>query len=96
MQRNNQVYNNYKNTSKNDRHILITGNLADVIMDDFNEWLDDHNIMFWDDNMQEHVDEYIMSLFYQLQDEGLTNEEIESMENSIKRILINYCETIPF
>ena len=96
MKRDKQIYNNYKNTNKNDRHILITGNLVDVIMDDFNEWLNDHDIMFFNDNMERHVDDYITSLFYQLQDEGLSNEEIENMENLIERILINACETTPF
>lgn len=96
MQRNKQIYNNYENTNKNDRHILITGNLVDVIMDDFNEWLDDHNIEFLNDNMQKHINDYITSLFYQLQDESSSYEEIENMENLIKRILTNACETIPF
>ena len=96
MQRNKQIYNNYENTNTNDRHILITGNLVDVIMDDFNEWLDDHDIEFLNDNIQKHIDDYITSLFYQLQDESSSYEEIENMENLIKRILTNAYETIPF
>lgn len=96
MKRNKQIYNNYEKTNKNDKHILITGNLFDVIMDDFAEWLDDHNINFFQNDIKKHIDEYIMSLFYQLQDEGLNDEEIENMENLIKKFLTNACEELPF
>ena len=96
MKRTMQIYNNYEKTNKNDKHILITGNLFDVIMDDFAEWLDDHNIGFLKNDIQKHIDDYITTLFYQLQDEGLDNEEIENVKNLIKRFLKNACEELPF
>ena len=96
MKRNGKIYKNYYETKPTDKHILITGNFSDVIFDDFREYLEDHHINFISEEAEKRIDDYIMSLFYQMQDEIEEEEDRETMENIIKRILTNACESLPF
>lgn len=96
MQRTTTNYINYYDTKPADKHILITGNLTDVICDDFNEFLKDHHIEFFSENAEKQVDNYIMSLFYQMQDEIPEEEDRESLERIIKKIVLDYVSSIPF
>lgn len=96
MKRNGKIYKNYYDTRPTDKHILITGNFSDVIFDDFRGYLEDHHIDFISEEAEKRIDDYIMSLFYQMQDEIEEEEDRETMENIIKRILISACESLPF
>lgn len=96
MKRNGEIYKNYYETKPTDKHILITGNFSDVIFDDFREYLEDHHIAFISEEAEKRIDDYIMSLFYQMQDEIEEEEERETMENIIKKILTSACQSLPF
>lgn len=96
MKRSGKIYKNYYETRPTDKHILITGNFSDVIFDDFREYLEDHHIDFIPEEAEKRIDDYIMTLFYQMQDEIEEEEDRETMENIIKRILTDACESLPF
>ena len=96
MKRNGKIYKNYYETKPTNKHILITGNFSDVIFDDFREYLEDHHIAFISEEAEKRIDDYIMSLFYQMQDEIEEEEERETMENIIKKILTSACQSLPF
>ena len=96
MKRGGKIYKNYYDTKPTDKHILITGNLSDVICDDFCEYLEDHHIKLFSEDAEKRIDDYLMSLFYQMQDEIEEETERETMENIIKKILLDYCQSIPF
>jgi len=96
MQRTGENYKNYYDTKPTDKHILTTGNFSDVICDDFNEFLKDHHIEFFSENAEKQIDNYIMSLFYQMQDEISEEEDRETLEKIIKGILLDYVSSIPF
>lgn len=96
MKRSGKIYKNYYDTKPTDKHILITGNFSDVIFNDFREYLEDHHINFISEEAEKRIDDYIMSLFYQMQDEIEEEEDREMMENIIKTILVNACQSLPF
>ena len=96
MKRNGKIYKNYYETKPTDKHILITGNFSDIICDDFREYLEEHHIGFFAEEAEKRIDDYIMTLFYQMQDEIEEEEDRETMENIIKKILTNACQSLPF
>lgn len=96
MKRNGQYYKNYYNTKPNEKHLLLTGNLTDVLIDDFREYLEDHHIDFISNEAEKRINDYIMYLFYQMQDEIPEAEDREKLENIFKTILYNTVTSLPF
>ncbi len=95
MKRNGKIYKNYYDTKPTNKHILITGNFADVIYDDFQEHLNIYNINIFEKKAEKEIENYIDILLHQMQDD-IDEKERETIENIIKRILLDYCQSIPF
>lgn len=95
MKRNGQIYKNYYDTKPTGKHILITGNFSDVICDDFQEHLNIHKIELFTEKAEKEVNNYIDILLYQMQND-IDEKERETIENIIKRILLDYCQSLPF
>lgn len=93
MKRDGKIYKNYYETRPTDKHILITGNFDDVICDDFQEYLENHHISFLSDEAEKRIDDYISILFYQME---IEEKEKNIIENVIKKILVDMCNSLPF
>ena len=72
--------------------------LENNLIDDFEEYLQENNLEIscnWIVN-ENYINNYLMSIFYNLQDNLETSEEIEEMQNNFYEILDNYCCQLPF
>ena len=68
------------------------------LISDFEDWLNENNYEIscnWIVN-ENYINNYLMSIFYNLQDNLETSEEIEEMQNNFYEILDNYCCQLPF
>lgn len=68
------------------------------LINDFEDYLKENELeisMNWIVN-ENYINNYLMSIFYNLQDNLETIEEIEEMQDKFYEILDNYCCQLPF
>lgn len=72
--------------------------LENNLIDDFEEYLQENNLEIscdWIIN-NNYINNYLMSIFYNLQDNLETVEEVEKIQDKFYEILDNYCCQLPF
>ena len=72
--------------------------LKENLINDFEDYLKEYNLEIstnWIIN-ENHINNYLMSIFYGLQDNLETTEEIKNTQDEFYEILDNYCCQLPF
>lgn len=72
--------------------------LKNNLIDDFEDYLEENKLEIstnWIVN-ENYINNYLMSIFYNLQDNLETTTEIEEMQDKFYEILDNYCCQLPF
>lgn len=68
------------------------------LISDFEDWLNENNYEIscnWIVN-ECYINDYLMSIFYNLQDNLETIQEVEETQDKFYEILDNYCCQLPF
>lgn len=68
------------------------------LINDFEDWLNEKNYEIscnWIVN-EYYINDYLMSIFYNLQDNLETIQEVEETQDKFYEILDNYCCQLPF
>ena len=77
---------------------MIIEELEKNLITDFEDYLKEYNLEIstnWIVN-ENYINNYLMSIFYNLQDNLETIQEIEETQNKFYEILDNYCCQLPF
>lgn len=77
---------------------MIIEELEKNLITDFEDYLKEYNLEIstnWIIN-ENYINNYLMSIFYNLQDNLETIGEIEETQNKFYEILDNYCCQLPF
>lgn len=72
--------------------------LENNLINDFEDYLKEYNLEIstnWIIN-ENYINNYLMSIFYNLQDNLETTAEIEETQDKFYEILDNYCCQLPF
>ena len=77
---------------------MILKELEENLISDFEDYLKENNLEIscdWIIN-ECYINDYLMSIFYNLQDNLETIEEVEKTQDEFFEILDNYCCQLPF